>query len=401
MTTPIIDRPPTFTEFANSPAPWLPDQPLWEQNAGSVGAVSALVAQDYPHVAEVVTFDPTVMPPKEQRVALWKLWMGRQHGRQDGEDGGKVEIRPERREAYMAALGGIAIGEKPLMKPIDVDPNVEYHQALANCGTPEEDVERLKLANKPNVKEIVMLTGQRKRGMWSHIESEKSAEAVLNAIATKTGKDIDAVWAASPFLQEQLMRPGADGEWTGPLPTEYEIVRTAVEAEFFDLIDWGNYEETVVTQPPVGANEETHYMDGDRLVTVPPREEGAVTYHLTDGRKVHVVNGAAVARPNAAPRANSTSIAEEAMHYVPVPDKANVVAITAVPHFRGGMDTIIAYLKNNPGRIARADIAASKLGPNTDLVAALGELMATMKADARLRALLRGGNPDSAELLDI
>ena len=67
MTTPIIDRPPTFTEFANSPAPWLPDQPLWEQNAGSVGAVSALVAQDYPHVAEVVTFDPTVMPPKEQR----------------------------------------------------------------------------------------------------------------------------------------------------------------------------------------------------------------------------------------------------------------------------------------------------------------------------------------------
>jgi len=262
-------------------------------------------------------------------------------------------------------------------------------------------VERLKLANKPNVKEIVMLTGQRKRGMWSHIESEKSAEAVLNAIATKTGKDIDAVWAASPFLQEQLMRPGADGEWTGPLPTEYEIVRTAVEAEFFDLIDWGNYEETVVTQPPVGANEETHYMDGDRLVTVPPREEGAVTYHLTDGRKVHVVNGAAVARPNAAPRANSTSIAEEAMHYVPVPDKANVVAITAVPHFRGGMDTIIAYLKNNPGRIARADIAASKLGPNTDLVAALGELMATMKADARLRALLRGGNPDSAELLDI
>lgn len=404
MTTPIANQQPTFTEFANTPTSWLPDQTFWQQNAGSVREVASLAAADYPEQAATMDFNPTVLPSKEQRVAIWKFWMGRQHGKQGGED--KVDIKWERRAAYVSALGEVAVGEQSIMEPVPVNPDIAYDQALLNCGTPEENVTRLETADKPNIKEIVALTGQRKRGMWPNVVSEQSLEGVIQATGKKTGADMDALLMISPFAQAEMARTGSEEGWDGPFASEYEMFRLAVEAKFHHLIDWQNYDRTVTVQAPVGPNEEANYMDGDRLITMPPRREGAVTYHLTDGRKVHVVNGAAVARPGAAPRANSTSIAQEAMNYVPLPEKANVVAISAVPHFRAAMDTIITYLDEGrkgatEGSIARADIATSKMGPNTHLVAALGELMATMKADLRLRAVLRGENPNSDHLNDI
>jgi hypothetical protein len=90
---------------------------------------------------------------------------------------------------------------------------------------------------------------------------------------------------------------------------------------------------------------------------------------------------------------------------VPSPDGARLVAVSAAPHLRAAMDTIITYLdeaRRASVRIERADVAA---GPHetriTHLVAALGEIMATMKADFRLRAVLRGEDPNAKELLAI
>jgi hypothetical protein len=412
MTAPVANQPPTFVEFGNTPTPWLPDQPFWTQNAGALGEIQALCVEDYPHMAAAMDFDPTGMPTKEQRVEIWKFWYGRQHGKQDASrENGKVDITQEREGAYRRALGKIAIGNQPFMEAIPVNPDVQYDQALLNCGTQEENVTRLETADKENIKEIVALTGVRLRGpsTFPEVKSERTVESLFAVTGERTGTDMNELAAKSPFLQKELARPGGECAWNGPLPTEYHMLRLAVEAKFHDQIDWERYRETVTVQAPIGSNEETSYLDKytedgevkETMITVPPREEGAVTYHLKDGRKVHVVNGAAVARPNSAPRANSESIANDAIHYVPIPENANVVAVCAVPHFRAAAQTILAYETKLPGRIARADIATSEMGPNTHLVAALGELIMMFKLDARLRALRRGQNPDAPELLDI
>jgi hypothetical protein len=393
----------TYTEFAATPTPWLPDQTFWQQNAFEIQAVMGLVAADFPNQAETVRFDPTVLPPEEQRLALWRLLLGRQHGNME-KSAGKVEVSTERRPAYVRALGEIAIGPHSLMEETPIDPTVEYDQALLNSGIPEQNVARLETADKPNIKEIVALTGQRKRGMWPNVESEQSVEKVLIALENET--DVDMAWlrANSPFFKAQLERLDEGIGWDSPFPSEYDMFRASVEAYFFHLIDWDNYDQTVKVQAPIGPNEAVDYMDDGWPVTMPPREEGAVTYHLTDGRKVHVVNGAATSRPYGAPRANSTSIAREAMYYVPVPEKAKVVAICAAPHLRAGMDTITAYIdgtKNRgfKGSIARADVAMGEFDTrSTDITAALGELMATEKGMRRLQALHRGQDPYGPEL---
>ncbi|HSX16785.1 MAG TPA: hypothetical protein VLH86_01650 [Patescibacteria group bacterium] len=394
----------TYGEFIDTPCPWVPDQPFWEQNAGAVQDVMALVAEDYPQAAATVDFDPTVLPPDEQRAALWKLLMGRQHGNQEQSDG-KVDISAERAPAYLEALGRIAVGPYSVMEAVPVNPDVEYDQALMNGGTPLENILRLKEAfgigrGGNNVREAVALTGQRMRGMWENIPGERSVEDLFETIGTALGIDMDALAARSPWIQAELTRNGED--WAAPFGTEYHIYRLVVEACMADYIDWDNYDETVHVQAPVGLNEEMQYLDGDKVVTVPPREDGAVTYELTDGRKCHVVNGAATARPNGAPRATSTSIAEEAMSYVAIPEDAALVAVSGAPHIRAAVDTAITYLDRAGGAIRRMDVAAGPWEPRiTHLVACLGELMAGMKADYRLREVLRGGNPNKPELMSI
>ncbi len=394
----------TYTEFANTPCPWVADQTFWQQNADAIGGVMALVAEDYPHVAETVDFDPTVMPPDEQRKELWRLLMGRQHGNQEKSDG-KVVVSPEREQVYMSALGRIAMGPHSITESVPVDPTVRYDQALLNGGTPLENINRIVEAfglenGGTNVKEVVALTGQRMRGMWENIPGEASVEDLFTTIGARLGVDMAALAERSPWIQAELARTGEG--WSAPFGTEYHIYRLVVEAALADRIDWKNYEATVRTQAPVGINEEMQYLDGDKVVTVPPRDEGAVTYELTDGRRVHVVNGAAAPRPHGAPRATSTSIAQEAMSYVPIPQDASLVAVSGAPHLRAGMDTAITYLDQAPGSIRRIDVATGPWEPRiTNIVAALGELMATMKADLRLRAVLQGKDPNSPELLAI
>ena len=389
----------TYTEFAHTAVPWLPDQPFTEQNAAAIGDVMTLIVEDNPQVAWVPNLDPETVPPGEQRKALWVQLMGRQHGTQEDSDG-KVAIPPEREGVYRAALGRIALGPHPVMETIPVSPAVNYNQALLNGGTPLENINLLRAGFQPNVQEVVALTGQRVRDMWLNVIGEGSVEDLFATIGTETGVGMEALAARSPFIQAELARTGEG--WEAPFATEYHMYRLTVEAYLSNYIDWERYDETVHVQPPIGLNEEMTYLDRDKLVTVPPREEGAVTYHLKDGRKCHVVNGPAVARPNGAPRATSASIAEEAVHYVPVPTGASVVGVAGGLHLRAAVDTIITYFDHAGDGIARADVATAPwVRRSTHIVAAVGELMAMTKADLRLREVLRGGNPNKPELTAI
>jgi hypothetical protein len=390
---------PTYENFADTPCPWVPDQLFWEQNAGAVRGTLDLIAEDFPHVAATVDFDPTTLPPDEQRAALWKLLMGRQHGVQE-KSGGKVDIAPSREAAYREQLNRLRYGPHSIMGPTALDATVEYDLVGLTGGTPIENAHHLAAASGENVRNIVALTGQRLRGVWKNLPGERSVAELFKAVGAATETDMDELARRSPWIRAERERRGEG--WQAPFATEHEIFRLVGEASMKTLIDWPKYADTVQIFEPTGSNNEMHYTDEGRTVVVPPREDGMVTYELVDGRKLHIVNGAATARAGM-PRATSSSNAEEALSYrnLTIPERATMAAVAQAPHLRAAIDTAIAILNGlGPGRLKRFDVAASPWEPTvTHLVAALGEIMATMKADRRLRAVLQGNSPDTAELL--
>lgn len=81
------------------------------------------------------------------------------------------------------------------------------------------------------------------------------------------------------------------------------------------------------------------------------------------------------------------------------PDDARLVSVASAPHLRGCLDMAIAFVHKAPAKVGRFDIAATQwTQETTSLMAALGEIMAGLKADLRLRAALRGDDPDSTIL---
>lgn len=363
-----------------------------------------LIGQDFPSAAETVNFDPLTMPPDAQRRDLWKLLMGRQHGNQEQSDG-KVVIPEDRKAIYTAHLDRIRYGRHSFMGAVPLDTEVAYDAAGLGSGTPLEDINRLRAVfgtevRGENVANTITLTGQRLRGIWP-VPGEGSVDELLNVAGQGTGTDIDELTGRSPWIQAELRRTGED--WTAPFPTEWEICRFVGEAVLYQQIDWKNYDDVVETTPPIGPNEAVTYEDKGVAVTMPPREHGMVTYHLKNGQRWHVVNGAAVPRAHGMPRATCTSIAEEAALYLPPLRGASMVAVSGAPHLRGAVDTAIAYMdKLGADHFARFDVAGGPwVHEVTDLVAALGEIMATMKADLRLRAVLSGQNPNTPALAAI
>lgn len=329
--------------------------------------------------------------------------MGRQHGIQEISDG-KVVISTEREPDYRATLGNLRYGPHPIMDAAAVDGGTWYHQAALISGTPTEDYAHLMAvldtgSRGENVDEIVALTGQRQRGIWG-LPGEGSVSDLMNTVGMLTGTDMDSLSARSPWIRRENQRNGEN--WSAPFATEWEMFRLVGEASLVHLIDWDDYDGSVLTTEPIGTNEPINYTDQDQTVTVPPREHGMVTYNLINGQSFHVVNGAAVARPQGMPRATSASIAKEAMTYLQVPKDGRVVAVANAPHLRAAVDTAITYMDEGTGSFERFDVAASEWVPEvTNIVAVLGEIMATMKADFRLRAVLRGKDPNSQELLAI
>lgn len=392
----------SYAEFAQSPCPWVADQTFWEQNAAAVAGVMELVAQDSPQVADVVRFNPLAPLSDERRRALWKLLMGGQHGRLET-DPDKFDIPPEHESGYARHLDVIHHGPHPLTRPVPLRTDIEYHQAELLAGRAAEDYAHLQIVfgaenGGENVREIIGQTGQRLRGIWGDL-AESSPDELLIAVGKLTGTDMDELMARSPFVQAELRRRGE--EWLAPFGTEYHIFRLVGEAAAYDLIDWTNYADAVEIAPPLGPNNELPYTHNGRASVVPSREEGMATYHLNDGRKLHVVNAPAISRPQkGVPRETSESAAVETLRHVDVPDDARLVAITKAPYFRAGMDIALVYLALRRGKIARFDIAAGAWDhASTAQITALGELMAGRKADYRLRTALRGGDPFDPDLV--
>lgn len=399
-----MSRVQTYENFADTPCPWVADDLFWQQNDTEVREVMDLVAQDFPHVADIVDFDPNILPDSEQRAALWKLLMGRQHGLQEQSDG-KVVISPEHEVAYRGSFDRLRYGDYSLMAATVLDHTVAYEHVGLIGGSPIENVHHLEAVTQnpvhgENVSNIVALTGQRLRGIWN-LPGEHSVSDLFEAVGVATGTDMDELSVRSPWIRAELRRQGTD--WEAPFATEHEIFRLVGEASMVKLIDWRNYIDTVQTIDPHGPNADMRYSDGDKVVIVPPRQQGLVTYELIDGRKLHIVNGAATPRAQGMPRATSTSIAEEALSYLIIPEGVNIAAVAQAPHLRASMDTAIAYLNTlGPEYVRRFDVAAASWEPTiTHITAMLGEIMATMKADYRLRAVLLGDDPNAPDLLAI
>jgi hypothetical protein len=400
----------SYEQFANTPMPWLPDQPFWQANAGAISAVRDQIVQDYPHTAEILDFDPAAaeLPSDEQRREMWATFMGKQHGGQQDEGGKKVLI-PYGAQPYMDLLRPIQWGPYPLTERTPIDTEHDYNRVLTSAGSAighaviaEEMAPNGQLLE--NLGGAVWLSGQRPRGSFHNVPGENvSPKELIDLIGGLTGTDMDELVERFPRLQDQLRKTGEG--WYAPFGNESDIVELNMLAHFGHVIGKG---AEVELTPVYGANEPVVYRspEGKELV-MPRREYGMLTYTLNDGRKMSIVNGPAVSRGNGDPRATSTSIAEDAPHYVPFAEGDHDVMLGCAPHIRAVGDTAISFLNTaRHGEMplhGRIDAAATAwpVALTKFATAALGEVMATMKADARARAVLTGKNPNSPQLMNI
>lgn len=273
-----------------------------------------------------------------------------------------------------------------------------YNKGFVPCGTPKENIARTLAATNGqplsgNVDELVVLSGQRLR--WD-IPGERSVAELYATIGSASGADIDTLRELSPFIHSEEQRP-TDDPWTQPFATETAIARLAMEALFKDAIDWKNYPVSTTIDPQ--ANEQYYdTIDGKKIV--PARTEAMYTYHLKDGRRVHVMNGTAQPRPQGTPRPTADSQTREAVELLPMKNNEKIIVASSAPHVRVALDAIIRIIHLRKGKIGRADIATARW-LDTALIGALGEIPATHKADMRLRAALKGKNPDSPELVSL
>lgn len=380
-----------------STCPWLPDQLFAEQNEVTINTIldrigfdfSSSGALDIPRVADGQI-------PQETMDWMWDRLMGRQHGSTEGW-GDKIQITPALESRYRSLAVGLRYGDFSFFRPSKVA-DKSFDVALIPGGMPHEDVSRLLAAinNDPEndaAREVVLLAGQRLR--WN-TPTESDEAAIYQAVASMhPDTNIARLRELSPWLQEQEAMATRD-VWSMPFATEYEMARLCVEAVFMNQIDWSDYPVTPTMDPDAKA--QGYEFEGQHL-EVPARNEALTTYELKDGRKVHVLNGKAVARARGVPRPTADSQAQEVFDWVSLPDQASVLVSTSLPHVRAGLDIVTRSLVVAGDKIASTDITTPGWMADKELITALGEIPATHKADLRLRAVLAGGNPDAPELV--
>ena len=112
------------------------------------------------------------------------------------------------------------------------------------------------------------------------------------------------------------------------------------------------------------------------------------------------MNGRAVKRDKGAPRPTTASTMNEAIEVLGRPEDQSVIFGIEAPHMRAVLDDTIELLRAPDGhKVSRIDIAAHGFeSVYYTALTALGEIPATYKSDLKLRALLRGEDPNSPEL---
>ena len=133
-------------------------------------------------------------------------------------------------------------------------------------------------------------------------------------------------------------------------------------------------------------------------------------YHLKNGTNATLLNAAAIPRHNGGnPRPTCESqyreIIDSGVFSKNSADLELPMSVSvSTPHWRAVIEAPMRLLgNNNPtlNRIPSILPVGHDWSPTKDPITALGEIIATHKADLRLRALMDGKNPDAPELLDI
>jgi len=376
--------------------PWLHEETFWQQNRGAFRDLFELIAAQNPGTGAELLLDQGEQPSPEAMKWMWQNFMGKQHGTMEGSDG-KISLPREHEYMYWPIFNRVKYGDHHVTIPSTLDTSREYTKAFVLSGTQQENIDRLyaTLAHdteSENAREIIMMSGQRLRG-WG-APGEKSPEELLRVTAQETGCDIEALRSTSPFVKAELKKQGSG--WDAPFATEYTMCRLAVEAVFEKHINWKEYPLEITLDH---VSEPLRFGENENDV-IPARNEALATYTLNDGRKIHVVNGKAIQRsPGAIPRPTSDSQTREAVDLlIPHDSREEIVIASSIPHGRAAVDALIRILAMRNDTIRRADLVTSKWLPWKELIAGFGEIPATHKADARLRAVLNGQDPDSPVL---
>ena len=324
--------------------------------------------------------------------------LGNQHGTMAGKDG-KIELSREAEYSYWPDVNRIRYGDHYFTIPSPANIDKEYTKGFVLAGTQDENVDRLLAMvgynpNNDNIRQIVMLTGQRARGKWV-APGEGSSQELLQVTAQYSGADVDELQQASPFIKRELAKTEI-GLWEKPFATEYEMCRLAVEAVFDKQIDWKDYPVDITFDRVSQAKQ---FVDAQgRRTIVPRRREALAVYTLKDGRTVYVINGEAIDRGMYDPRPTSDSQTREAVNQLDFGDNEHLIFSVSVPHTRAAIDSLIRVLSLRRLSIASADVANGKWLPWKELLAGLGEIPSMYKADLRLKAVLAGNDPDTPEL---
>lgn len=394
--------------------PTLPNKPLWvperefldEENRQSIIKILGVIATDrsnqqFAEAARAAANDiESGDLVADSRNFMWARFMGVQHGTMEGGDG-KVRINEENYPKLLPLAGRLHYGDMRFLESNPADSTVEYGSSIVLGGSAEEMPKRLQAARGKNPRDITvrdtyLLVGQRQR--WSGIPTEKNPDAILEAVSRSLGGvDMDRLKEKSSWLQDELRKKVEAGSWDEAFATEMAIGRLGLEAYLDEhgLIDWKNGIEELApndSQPSVPG--------------VPDRENVLVTYHLLDGTRATLLNAAAVPRKRGVPRPTSDSQIKELLGLgVLERNKEYPLSIVAnSPHYlRAATDVAIRILAHPETRdiVIASPVSPHRPPSSENVLKALGEIPATYKADKRIRAVLRGEDPDSRELADL
>lgn len=382
-------------------APWTPEDTFWQENHQAIDDLLGTIAQHHPEAKPPRLDEKEIKAPSPKTMRwMWTRLMGRQHGTMEGEDS-KIAIPRSAEYSYWPDMSRIHYGDHSFVIPSPIDSKKEYTKGFIIGGVQDENIDRLMSLlgydpNNQNVRQIVVLSGQRPRGKWA-APGEATTDELMAVTAQYSGVDINKLKAVSPFVKTELGKEDA-GLWKRPFATEYEMNRLAVEAVFYNQIDWRDYPAEItydrLAQPKPYSTER-----GDK--TIPARTEALVTYTLKDGRTVYAINGEAISRGTNEPRPTSDSITREAVSHLDFSPAEKIVVASSVPHTRAALDALTRVVNLRRLSVQSADMTTGKWLPWKELIAGMGEIPAMHKADLRWRAALSGQDPDSRELAKI
>ncbi len=277
---------------------FMPDQSFPLENQAAIEGILDLTRTDYPGlvVPEQIFDDSGQTLAQGAMDFMWLRFMGIQHGKMEAGDFTKLDVSGRPNVArYWEYVRQLHYGSHSFTQPSPLKSDVGYTKGLVPGGVPDGVAKLVKNLlggiDDKQVTDLVVMAGQAPRIRWAgQIPSEASPDAVLDSLARETGVDMDEWRRRSAWIAEEERLPYAD-EWHGPLATEFETGRLAVEAALFDRINWNEgVEFTDAVDDPMD-----FFFQGAPY-EVPDRQFALATYRLRNGVRAHILNGRATNR---------------------------------------------------------------------------------------------------------